>query len=157
MTQLANRPLATLITEVTGSEAWLKDLTKLKALESHLADANFRQRWMAIKHENKVRLAAYIKETLNIDVDPTAMFDVQIKRIHEYKRQFMNILWCVLRMHDISYDRFSVIERYERLKTMSDADLKNCVPRVVIFGGKVRNGGRRSRIHVIGCSRILCR
>jgi starch phosphorylase len=84
---------------------------------------------MEIKYDNKVRLAELIKKTCDIDVNPDAMFDVQCKRLHEYKRQFMNIL-CI-------------IHHYLRLKKLAEKDdpaLKKEVPRVCIFSGKAAPG-----------------
>lgn len=81
---------------------------------------------MSIKQESKIRLAKYIESTCGIVVNEHALFDIQVKRIHEYKRQFMNIL--------------GVIHRYITLKTMSAGELAQMVPRVVIFGGKAAPG-----------------
>ena len=122
----ANRDLSDLISEKLGGSGWLRDLGQLKKLRPLADNAAFQDAWMAIKHKNKVRLAAYIKETTGIVVDPSALFDIQVKRIHEYKRQFMNIL--------------SVIHRYNNIKAMSPTDRKKVVPRVVIFGGKAAPG-----------------
>ena len=124
----SNPGLSELITAKLGHQEWLKDLSQLKKLRAFADDATFQKQWMAVKFENKKRLAQYIRETCDIDVDPAAMFDVQVKRIHEYKRQFMNIL--------------GVIYRYNRLKGMSEEERKRTgvVPRVVIFGGKAAPG-----------------
>lgn len=88
----ANPQLSALITETLGSDKWLKDLTLLKGLNNKVDDAELRKKWIAIKRANKVRLAELIKARCNVTVSPDALFDVQVKRIHEYKRQFMNIL-----------------------------------------------------------------
>lgn len=88
----SNPQLSALITETLGSDKWLKDLSLLKGLAAKTGDAAFRKKWMAIKRANKVRLAELIKERCGVEVSPDALFDVQVKRIHEYKRQFMNIL-----------------------------------------------------------------
>ena len=124
----SNPGLSELITAKLGHQEWLKDLSQLKKLRAFADDATFQKQWMAVKFENKKRLAQYIRETCDFDVDPAAMFDVQVKRIHEYKRQFMNIL--------------GVIYRYNRLKGMSEEERKRTgvVPRVVIFGGKAAPG-----------------
>ena len=82
--------------------------------------------WMAIKYANKVRLAKYIKETTGTAVNPGALFDIQVKRIHEYKRQQMNI--------------FGVIHRYLVIKGLEPEERKKVVPRVSIFGGKAAPG-----------------
>ncbi|CAG8550019.1 2206_t:CDS:10 [Paraglomus occultum] len=122
----ANPKLSELITETLGHKDWLKDLTLLKKLEESVHDKEFRRRWMAVKHSNKVRLAEYIRDVVDVDVNPNALFDVQVKRIHEYKRQFMNIL--------------GVIHRYNTIKSMSPEQMRDVVPRVVIFGGKAAPG-----------------
>ncbi|KAL1924662.1 uncharacterized protein VTP21DRAFT_4316 [Calcarisporiella thermophila] len=122
----ANPALSELITSKLGSKNWLKDLYELKKLTQYADDPEFQREWMAVKHANKVRLAAYIKEKCEIEVSPDAMFDVQVKRIHEYKRQFMNIL--------------GVIHKYYQIKGMSATEKKSLVPRVVIFGGKAAPG-----------------
>jgi starch phosphorylase len=74
---------------------WLKDLTKLAGLLEHTEDATFRKKWAAVKQSNKERLAAHVKDTLGYKINTSAMFDVQIKRLHEYKRQTMNILGVI--------------------------------------------------------------
>lgn len=118
--------LSELITKKLGSEDWILNLSLLRNLESFVEDEEFRKEWMAIKQANKVKLANLIAEKCKVRVDPTALFDVQVKRIHEYKRQFMNIL--------------QVIYRYLNLKSMNQGQLENCVSRVVIFGGKAAPG-----------------
>ena len=121
-----NPALSKLITETLGSNAWLKDLYKLKELLKHDSDPVFQKKWAAAKANNKETLAAYIKTTLGITVDTKAMFDVQVKRIHEYKRQSMNIL--------------GVIHRYLTIKSMTPAERKKVNPRVVLFAGKAAPG-----------------
>ncbi|CAG8470599.1 9803_t:CDS:10, partial [Racocetra persica] len=122
----ANPKLGDLITEVLGNKDWLKDLSLLKKLESFVDDKDFKKRWAEIKHFNKVRLAKHIETQTGIIVSPDAMFDIQVKRIHEYKRQFMNIL--------------GVIHRYNCLKKMSSQEKSEVVKRAVIFGGKAAPG-----------------
>ncbi|RIA96884.1 Glycosyltransferase Family 35 protein [Glomus cerebriforme] len=122
----ANPKLSELITEALGSKNWLKNLELLKGLKSHVDKVDFRKRWVTAKHSNKVRLAEYIKKSTGIIVNPNALFDVQVKRIHEYKRQFMNIL--------------GVIHRYNALKKLTSQERADIVPRVVIFGGKAAPG-----------------
>jgi starch phosphorylase len=104
----------------------LKDLTLLNGIELSVDDPEFRKEWAAIKYENKVRLASHIKKTTGVTVDPSALFDVQVKRIHEYKRQQMNI--------------FGVIHRYLTLKSLTPEERKKYLPRVSIFGGKAAPG-----------------
>ena len=87
----ANPLLAAWITDKIG-DGWITDLTQLKKLKVYVDDAKCQQELMQIKYKNKVRLAKYIKEHNGIDVDPNSIFDVQVKRLHEYKRQLLNIL-----------------------------------------------------------------
>ncbi|KAK1641130.1 glycogen phosphorylase [Colletotrichum phormii] len=123
----ANPRLSDLIASKTGGNYdFLKDLTRLNQLELSVNDKEFRKEWAEIKYANKVRLAKYIKTTTGASVNPAALFDVQVKRIHEYKRQQLNI--------------FGVIHRYLTLKAMSPEDRKKVAPRVSIFGGKAAPG-----------------
>lgn len=122
----ANPRLSELISSKVGSKDYLKDLTLLNKLEKHIDDKEFRKEWAEIKYANKVRLAKHIKDTMGIVVNPAALFDVQVKRIHEYKRQQLNI--------------FGVIHRYLTLKAMSPEERKKQLPRVSIFGGKAAPG-----------------
>ncbi|KAI8325547.1 glycosyltransferase family 35 protein [Martensiomyces pterosporus] len=121
-----NPDMSSLITEVVGDRSWVNDLTKVKLIEAKANDEEFRERWWAAKQKNKDRLAEYILTTTGIKVNPNALFDVQVKRIHEYKRQFMNIL--------------SVIYRYHQLKQMSAEDRQKALHRVCIFAGKAASG-----------------
>jgi glycogen phosphorylase len=103
---LGNPGLTRLISEAIG-DGWIKDLAQLKALEPLAEDAGFRQRWQAVKLANKQQFSAYVRERSGIAIDPASMFDVQVKRIHEYKRQHLNILhviglYCRIK-HDASY------------------------------------------------------
>ena len=86
-----NPMLADWITDKIGDE-WITDLSKIKKLSVYVDDEKCQQEFMNIKYHNKLRLAKYIKEHNGIDVDPRSIFDVQVKRLHEYKRQLMNIL-----------------------------------------------------------------
>ena len=95
-------------------------------MESYLDDKAFKAEWAEIKHSNKVRLAQHILKTSGVHVDPKALFDIQVKRIHEYKRQQLNI--------------FGVIHRYLKLKAMTPEERSKVVPRVSIFGGKAAPG-----------------
>ncbi|KAI0386040.1 glycosyltransferase family 35 protein [Hypomontagnella monticulosa] len=122
----ANPRLSDLIASKTGGHDFLKDLTLLNKLEEFVDDKEFRKEWAEIKYANKVRLAKYIKDTTGVAVNPSSLFDVQVKRIHEYKRQQLNI--------------FGVIYRYLKLKAMSPEDRKKQLPRVSIFGGKAAPG-----------------
>lgn len=123
----ANPGLSELIASKIGApEAYLKDLTQLTKLEAFADDKAFQKSWAAVKLANKQRLANYIKETLDVTVNPKAIFDVQVKRIHEYKRQQLNI--------------FGVIHRYLALKAMTPEERKKQPPHVSIFGGKAAPG-----------------
>ena len=119
---LSNPLLAELFTETVGEE-WLKNLDKVRDLEKYADDASFRERWRQIKLDNKRRLAAYILKHTDIDVDINSMFDVQVKRIHEYKRQHLAVL--------------EIITLYNRIKQNPNAEI---VPRTFIFGGKAAPG-----------------
>lgn len=119
---LSNPGLAKLIDEQIG-EGWLSDLYRLKALETHADDTGFQQAWANVKLANKIRLAKIILETTGIVVDPASLFDIQVKRIHEYKRQHLNVL--------------HIITLYNRIK--SDPKLV-ITPRTFIFAGKAAPG-----------------
>ncbi|KAI9230344.1 MAG: glycogen phosphorylase [Piptocephalis tieghemiana] len=122
----ANYGLSRLITKTLGSSAWVKDLDKLSQIENSLHDPSFLNQWMEVKKANKTKLAKVIQERTGVVVNPESLFDVQVKRIHEYKRQFMNIL--------------SVIHRYQEIKNRGPGRRKGIVPRVVILGGKAAPG-----------------
>jgi starch phosphorylase len=115
---LSNPRLSSLITEAIG-ESWVKNLDDLRRLEPLADDASFRARWRATKHANKAELAVFVKDRTGIVIDPESLFDVQVKRIHEYKRQHLNIL--------------HIIALYHRLRSDPHADIQ---PRTFIFGGK---------------------
>ncbi|PNS16814.1 hypothetical protein CAC42_4778 [Sphaceloma murrayae] len=122
----ANPRLSELISSKLGSDEYLSDLTALNKIEAFVDDKNFRKEFQEIKYANKVRLAQYIKDTMSVSVNPSSLFDIQVKRIHEYKRQQLNI--------------FGVIHRYLTIKDMSAAEKKKLQPRVSIFGGKAAPG-----------------
>jgi glycogen phosphorylase len=92
-----NPSLSALITDTLKLDrtVWLRDLYKLEGLLAHADDPQFQERWAAVKHQNKERLALYVERQLGIKVDANALFDVQIKRLHEYKRQTLNILGVI--------------------------------------------------------------
>jgi len=119
---LANPQLTSLLNETIGDK-WIRDLDELRAIEPFVDDPAFRERWSAIKRANKEELAARIAQHSDTPVNPDSMFDVQVKRIHEYKRQHLNIL--------------HVIALYHRLKSGTGDDI---VPRTFIFGGKAAPG-----------------
>ncbi|MFN3873886.1 MAG: glycogen/starch/alpha-glucan phosphorylase [Ignavibacterium sp.] len=114
----ANPELSKLITSKIG-EDWIKDLSQLRKLEQFVDDADFRKKWRDVKMHNRKMLIDYIRNENGIEVNPDSMFDVQIKRFHEYKRQLLNVL--------------HVITLYNRIK---DNPKIKMVPRTVIFGGK---------------------
>jgi glycogen phosphorylase len=119
---LANPRLARLICEAIG-EGWVRDLERLRDLEAFAEDPAFQRQWRLIKRANKEDLAAYTRDRTGVVIDPDSMFDVQVKRIHEYKRQHLNIL--------------HVIALYHRLRCNPAADVP---PRTIIFGGKAAPG-----------------
>ena len=114
----ANPGLAALLDATLGS-AWRLDLGRLSELARHADDAQFRARFAAVKRDNKQRLARYIERETGVALDPASLFDVQIKRIHEYKRQLLNVL--------------HVVTRYQQLLADAQADV---LPRSVVFAGK---------------------
>ena len=114
----ANPGLASLIDATIGG-GWRLALDQLGRLREHAERAEFRSAFLDVKHANKVRLAAYIRATTALEVNPASLFDVQVKRIHEYKRQLLNVL--------------QVVARYQAMLADPDADW---VPRTVIFAGK---------------------
>jgi glycogen phosphorylase len=119
---LSNLPLSKLITEKVG-EDWVLHLDKLSKLEPFADDPTFQQQWRQIKQSRKEDLASYIRNQYEIEVDPASLFDIQSKRIHEYKRQHLNAL--------------HMITLYNRLK--ADPNL-NITPRTFLFGGKAAPG-----------------
>jgi len=120
--KMCNRPLAGLITDTIGA-GWEADLDRLKELEPHVADAGFLTAFGAAKRQNKQALAGWMQAHCGVSVSADALFDVQVKRIHEYKRQLLNILETIARWHDIRQN-----------------PEKDWVPRVKIFGGKAAPG-----------------
>ena len=122
-----NPLLANWVTEKIG-QGWIKDLEQLDKLTPYAEDARAKQQFMDIKHQNKIRLAKYIKEHNGVDVDPNSIFDVQVKRLHEYKRQLLNIL--------------HVMYLYNQLKENPELDM---VPHTFIFGAKASAGYRRAK------------
>jgi starch phosphorylase len=122
----ANPRLAELIASKLGGYDYLKDLALINKLEHYVDDKEFKKEWAEIKYANKVRLAQHILATTGVSVNPKALFDIQVKRIHEYKRQQLNI--------------FGVIHRYLAIKEMSAEERKKLAPRVSIFGGKAAPG-----------------
>ncbi len=119
---LSNPRLAQLITEKIGDN-WINNLNELKKLETFVDDSGFRQKWWEIKQAIKQDLAAYTQKKVGITVNPESLFDIQVKRIHEYKRQHLNVL--------------HIITLYNRLKQNPNLDI---TPRTFFFGGKAAPG-----------------
>ena len=115
---VANSKLAALFDQYIGSE-WRCDLSQIEKLKAFADKGEFKRAVADIKYDNKVKLAQYVKKTLNIDLDPHALFDVQVKRIHEYKRQMLNVL--------------HIIARYNEMLAHPEKDWQ---PRVFILAGK---------------------
>ena len=133
----ANPGLSSLITSRIG-ETWVSDLSELRKLAPLSGDQEFQKKFREVKLANKKRLAQIIEFRLKLEVDPASMFDVQIKRIHEYKRQLLNVL--------------HIVTRYNRIR---NGRVKDVVPRTVIFGGKAAPGYAMAKliiklIHSIG-------
>ena len=122
--------LASWVTSKIGDD-WITNLPHIKKLAIYADDEKCQQEFMNIKYQNKVRLAKYIKEHNGIDVDPRSIFDVQVKRMHEYKRQLMNIL--------------HVMYLYNQLKDNPNMEI---VPRTFIFGGKAAAGYKRAKLTI---------
>ena len=112
-------------------EGWITDLSQIRKLAPYADDKKAQQEFLKIKHQNKVRLAKYIKEHNGIDVDPDSIFDVQVKRLHEYKRQLLNIL--------------HVMYLYNEIKEHPDMEF---VPRTFIFGAKAAAGYKNAKLTI---------
>jgi starch phosphorylase len=125
---LANPGLARLLDETVGP-GWVTDLSRLRALEAHAGDAAFQEQWRRIKRLNKEALARHIGHRTGVVVDPAALFDIQVKRIHEYKRQHLNAL--------------HIITLYHRLRRPPQRAM---APRCFIFGGKAAPGYRMAKL-----------
>ena len=125
---LSNPSLSALISETIGDK-WLKDLSRLKKLEPHAEDSGFCQKWRQIKHDNKQSFAQLVKSKTGLIINPDSMYDVQVKRIHEYKRQHLNIL--------------NVIALYLKLKADPNMTVH---PRTFIYGGKAAPGYHMAKL-----------
>jgi starch phosphorylase len=119
---LCNRSLATLIADRIGMD-WVSNLEELRKLEAFIDDEEFRAQWWQVKQDKKREQVAYIQQRTGIGVDPDSLFDVHVKRIHEYKRQHLNIL--------------HIITLYQRIRENPGIDIQ---PRTFIFGGKAAPG-----------------
>ena len=127
----ANPLLADWVTEKLGTKEWITDLSKMSGLKEWLDDEEALKEFMTIKFKNKERLAAYIKEHNGVEVDPRSIFDVQVKRLHEYKRQLLNIL--------------HVMYLYNEIKEHPDMEF---FPRTFIFGAKAAAGYKNAKLTI---------
>ena len=125
---LCNRELSSLITELLGSDEWVTDLDKLKELEKYADDENVLNRFIAIKEAKKKQLVEFVKVHDGVEIDENSIFDIQIKRLHEYKRQLLNAL--------------AILELYYEIK---DGTLKDFTPTTFIFGAKSAPGYARAK------------
>ena len=123
-----NPLLAQWVSEKIGTDAWITDLSFIKNLEKYADDPKAQKEFMDIKYRNKLRLAEYVKAHNHIDIDPNSIFDVQVKRLHEYKRQLLNIL--------------HVMYLYNQLKANPNMDF---YPTTFIFGAKAAAGYKRAK------------
>ncbi|XP_022755858.1 alpha-glucan phosphorylase, H isozyme [Durio zibethinus] len=114
--------LSNIITKWLKTDLWVTNLDLLSGLRKFADNADFQNEWASAKMANKQRLAQYILRVTGVSIDPNSLFDIQVKRIHEYKRQLLNIL--------------GAIYRYKKLKEMSPEQRKNTTPRTVMIGGK---------------------
>ena len=122
----SNPELSALWTKYSGSYAWLKDLDRLKELLPSVSDPDFRNEFSEIKQRNKARLAAWVLKECHVEINTSALFDVQVKRIHEYKRQHLFALY--------------MIHRYITIKEMAPEARRHVVKRVFMVGGKAAPG-----------------
>jgi len=117
-----NPELSAVITKWVGNDSWITETDELRKLADHATNPELQAEWNAAKLARKQICKDYIKKVTDIDVPINSMFDIQVKRIHEYKRQFLNIL--------------GIIYRYKQMKAMTPEQRAKCVPRVCVFGGK---------------------
>ncbi|MDE5855155.1 MAG: glycogen/starch/alpha-glucan family phosphorylase, partial [Ruminococcus sp.] len=125
---LCNMELSSLITELLGDDSWITNLDKLKELAKYADDDDIINRFISIKQDKKVQLADFIKERDGVEINPESIYDIQIKRLHEYKRQLLNA--------------FSILWIYNGIK---DGSIKNFTPTTFIFGAKSAPGYRRAK------------
>lgn len=128
----ANPALSEIFTKYLGSQEWLTDMNKLKEMLQYKEDPKLHEEWIAMKKGCKAKLADWLKSTMDLEIDQDALIDIQIKRIHEYKRQLMNILF--------------VIHRYLELKKKSPSERASFQKRVVLIGGKAASAYVNAKI-----------
>ncbi|MDA8621510.1 glycogen/starch/alpha-glucan family phosphorylase, partial [Psychrosphaera sp.] len=133
----ACNPKLSKLIDATVGDKWPTNLELLRDLDKKAEDAEFQKQFMAIKHENKVELASVIKELTDVEVDPSAIFDIQIKRLHEYKRQHLNLL--------------HIMALYRRLLQNPDYDMH---PRVFIFGAKAAPGYKLAKDIIYAINKV---
>ncbi|MEA4888911.1 MAG: glycogen/starch/alpha-glucan phosphorylase [Clostridiaceae bacterium] len=126
--RVCNPELSALLTELAGSDAWVTDLDRLAALEPYRENDDIMRRLITIKRHNKERLAAYLAETEKVEIDPASIFDVQVKRLHEYKRQLLNAL--------------AILDQYYQIKDQPDRVFTPCT---YLFGAKAAPGYFRAK------------
>ena len=126
-----NVDLSQVITDTLQTEEWAMNLKMLSLLSDHAEEPEFQMKWEQAHKMAKKRLADFIEKTQGIQIPDSFLFDVMVKRIHEYKRQLMNILYCIY--------------RYRWIKGMTEEERNNVVPRVVIFGGKAAPSYHRAK------------
>ena len=125
---LCNRELSDLITNLLGNSKWITNLSELKKLEQFVNNENVINDFMKLKYEKRCQLAKYINQQDGVSIDPNTIFDVQVKRLHEYKRQLLNIL--------------AILHLYFKIK---DGDIKDFTPTTFIFGAKAAPGYDRAK------------
>jgi len=128
----ANPALSAIFTKYLGNHKWLTDMTQLKGMLKFKEDAKLHAEWMEMKRIAKAKLAAWLMDKMDLEIDQDALIDIQIKRIHEYKRQLMNILF--------------VIHRYQELKRKSPGEREKVQKRVVLIGGKAASAYVNAKI-----------
>lgn len=136
-----NPALRSVITKWLGTDAWVTELDIVAGLREHASNLQLHKEWSQARYQNKRRLAQYIQKISGVKVGVDAMFDAQVKRIHEYKRQFLNVL--------------SIIHRYDCIKNMAPEERKKVVPRVCIIAGKAAPGYEIAKkliklVHAVG-------
>ena len=136
-----NPQMTDLISKKLGHSEWITDYSKVRDLEKFASDPEMQKEWAEVKRYKKVQLASWIKKWTKIDISPDVLFDVMVKRIHEYKRQLMNILY--------------IAHRYLWIKELKPHERANVTPRAVLFGGKAAPGYENAKriiklVHAIG-------